>query len=91
MLGIYQTVSVDPLNKRTVTHYVVMENLFYNQTISYKFDLKGSNRNRYATEGSRKQMGGWRSSGGEHAAGYELYGEEKRSAASSSRVSKDAA
>lgn len=29
-----------------------MENLFYGQSISYKFDLKGSNRNRYATEGS---------------------------------------
>lgn len=29
-----------------------MENLFYNQQIDYKFDLKGSNRNRYAQEGS---------------------------------------
>ena len=28
-----------------------MENLFYNQKIDYKFDLKGSNRNRYAQEG----------------------------------------
>lgn len=28
-----------------------MENLFYNQRIDYKFDLKGSNRNRYANEG----------------------------------------
>ncbi|KAK8800903.1 hypothetical protein WA588_001734, partial [Blastocystis sp. NMH] len=54
VLGIYQTVSVDPTNKRTVTHYVVMENLFYNQIISYKFDLKGSNRNRYATEGTEE-------------------------------------
>lgn len=30
-----------------------MENLFYNQQIDYKFDLKGSNRNRYAQEGSK--------------------------------------
>lgn len=29
-----------------------MENLFYSQHIDYKFDLKGSNRNRYAQEGS---------------------------------------
>lgn len=29
----------------------MMENLFYNQRIDYKFDLKGSNRNRYANEG----------------------------------------
>ena len=29
----------------------MMENLFYNQHIDYKFDLKGSNRNRYANEG----------------------------------------
>ena len=29
-----------------------MENMFYNQHIDYKFDLKGSNRNRYANEDS---------------------------------------
>lgn len=53
VLGIYQ-ITAESANKKTVTHYVVMENLFYDQSIAYKFDLKGSNRNRYAAEGSRK-------------------------------------
>lgn len=54
VLGIYQTIVTDVSNKKTVSHFVVMENLFYNQSISYKFDLKGSNRNRYATEGTEE-------------------------------------
>ena len=52
VLGIYQITAEGP-TKRTTYHFIVMENLFYDQTISYKFDLKGSNRNRYATEGRK--------------------------------------
>ena len=50
VLGIYQTVFTDSANRKTVSHYVVMENLFFNKKIAYKFDLKGSNRNRYVNE-----------------------------------------
>ncbi|CBK21580.2 uncharacterized protein [Blastocystis hominis] len=50
VFGIYQTTVIDSSNRKTVSHYV-MENLFYNQKIVDKFDLKGSSRNRYANEG----------------------------------------
>ena len=56
-----------------------MENLFYNQHIDYKFDLKGSNRNRYAQEGCRLVMDSVNGySGGQHLVGYEFHGKEKR-------------
>ena len=67
VFGIYQTTVIDSSNRKTVSHYVVgdeeradgkvMENLFYNQKIVDKFDLKGSSRNRYANEGCGVRSG----------------------------------
>lgn len=46
IVGIYQIIFKNNNNITLRTHFLVMENLFYNRTVSQKFDLKGSMRNR---------------------------------------------
>ncbi|RZB49896.1 PIP5K domain containing protein [Asbolus verrucosus] len=46
IVGIYQIIFKNNTNATLRTNLLVMENLFYNRTVSQKFDLKGSMRNR---------------------------------------------
>jgi 1-phosphatidylinositol-3-phosphate 5-kinase len=46
IVGIYQVIFKNNSNASLRTNLLVMENLFYNRTVSQKFDLKGSMRNR---------------------------------------------
>lgn len=47
IVGIYQIIFRNGSSNATLrTNLLVMENLFYNRTVSHKFDLKGSMRNR---------------------------------------------
>lgn len=47
IVGIYQIIFRNNSTNATLrTNLLVMENLFYNRTVSQKFDLKGSMRNR---------------------------------------------
>ncbi|CAH0546520.1 unnamed protein product [Brassicogethes aeneus] len=46
IVGIYQIIFKNNSNITLRTNLLVMENLFYNRTVSQKFDLKGSMRNR---------------------------------------------
>ncbi|KAJ3663453.1 hypothetical protein Zmor_007712 [Zophobas morio] len=46
IVGIYQIIFKNNTNATLRTNLLVMENLFYNRTVTQKFDLKGSMRNR---------------------------------------------
>lgn len=51
IVGTYQLTLRETATGRTITKYiVVMEDLFYKRHISKVFDLKGSDRNRLASE-----------------------------------------
>eukprot|EP01114_Cavostelium_apophysatum_P008563 TRINITY_DN2112_c0_g1_i1.p1 TRINITY_DN2112_c0_g1~~TRINITY_DN2112_c0_g1_i1.p1 ORF type:complete len:696 (+),score=193.16 TRINITY_DN2112_c0_g1_i1:2118-4205(+) len=50
--GVYTLRSECQNGHRDVKHIVVMENLFYKTDMTQIYDLKGSKRNRYITEGS---------------------------------------
>lgn len=46
IVGVYQIIFKNNANVTLRTNLLVMENLFYKRTVSQKFDLKGSMRNR---------------------------------------------
>lgn len=51
IVGTYQLVLRDSVTGKSTSHFlVVMEDLFYDRNITKVFDLKGSDRNRLASE-----------------------------------------
>ncbi|KAK8809640.1 hypothetical protein WA158_000583 [Blastocystis sp. Blastoise] len=46
------SISGNEYTSKTISYYIIMENLFYRRHITVKYDLKGSERNRYAVNSS---------------------------------------